>query len=285
MKFDLTGLARKTNEEVKEAEQRASYNSENRVPLLYPAENGTFRIKLLYNPKGDCTQKKICRHTIAKEKFVCLAQSYGEDCPICNAIKTVEESKGKDCGVYKKYGAKKRGIAYAVLVSHEDRMLKENNSPKDKDLIMFMYPETIYNAINTELNKSIDKLSEILVDNESYTFEISRSIGSNGFPKYEAKVYPYGKEKVFETSDEMDKLIDGLPNLNEQITPESIDKVPEETLQKIKAAADTIKKEYFINNILDPTTPPESTSTSVESNSTSGAAIFEEIIGNPEVPF
>jgi|GEM_PF-2949624 len=250
-KYDLSGLQASAQEEIDEAEKKSQ--GREGLPLVYPVDNGTFRIKLLFNPKANTVQRKIIRHQVGKDKIPCMSV-YGEDCPICAAIKNAEEEHGKDCGAWSKYGYKTRGISLAVLVDHDAGMFKNDNSPKKGDTILFMYPPTLYNKINEIIVKSGSHLEDLVVNNKGKTIEVTRKQKNGGFPDYDVSVYAYGDESVKDTDQEFEDLLDSLPDLNEQLMPNYAN---EEVREKARAAAESIDVEYSSGRVLDPNNPPE----------------------------
>lgn len=250
-KYDLSGLQASAQEELEESEKRSQNN--NGPKIVYPIDNGTFRIKLLFNPKANAVQRKVTRHVVGKDKIPCLSV-YGEDCPICKAISSAEEEHGKECGAWSKYGYKTRGVSLAVLIDHDKGMFKGDRDPKKGETILFMYPPTLYNKINEIIVKAGSHIEDLVVNNNGKTIEITRKQKSGGFPDYDVSVYAYGDEKVCETDDEFDDLIENLPNLNEQIMPNY---PTEEILEKVRAAAETIDAEYASGRVMNPNKPPK----------------------------
>lgn len=239
-------------------------------PLVYPVENGTMRLKFLYKEEAGIIQKKITRHQIGNDKIPCMSM-YGQECPICAEIRRVEEQYGKECGAYAKYGYKTRGISYAVLVDHDPGMFKGNDDPKKGDLILFMYPPSLYNEINNIIVKSGDNIESLVAANLGKTIEITRSQKGGGFPEYKINVYPYGDEKIKETDEEWDDFIANIPNLKEAMTPAY---PTDELNDKVRAAVETIASDYASNNVMNPNSTEESIHTESQ-NSDNGKSIAE----------
>lgn len=248
--MDLSKLQQLAQTEIDADNERGS-NNNNGIKLVYPIENGTFRIKLLYKEESNCIQRKVIRHTIGKDKVPCLSM-YGQDCPICEAIRNAEDRLGKDCGAYQKYGYKVRGITYAVLMDHDNGMFKDKDSPKKGDLILFMYPPSMYKEINELIVKAGEHIEDLVAKNDGNTIEISRSQKSGGFPEYKINIYPYGTEKFLETDDEYLDFIANLPNINDALVPSN---PTEEILEKVRASAESIEIEYSQNSVLNPNDP------------------------------
>lgn len=252
-KFDLSKLQKMAGEEVEEANNRGGSSSD--YPIVYPVDNGKFRVKLLYNMKADAVQRKVIRHVVGRDKMPCLS-IYGEECPVCSAIKNAEDMCGKECGAFKKYGYKTRGICFAVLMDHDKGMFKDG--PNVGDVILLMYPVSMYNKINEIIVSSGEHLESLVASNNGKTIEITRTQKAGGFPDYSVAVYPYGDEKVKDTDEEFDELLESLPNLNERIIPPN---PTEEDRNKIKAAAETINAEYINGSVINPNDESQSTGT------------------------
>lgn len=242
--MSLADLQKRAKEELDEAASKKTSG----IPVVYPHENGTFRVKLLYKEESGIIQKKVTRHSVGKDKLPCLS-TFGHTCPICEAVKRAEENLGKECGAFKKYGYVTRGVAYAVLVDFDAGMFKEKDDPKKGDLILLMYPKSLYDEFNEIIVKSGEHLESLVAKNYGKTIEVTRGLQSNGIPEYKVNVYPYGDEKIKETDEEWDDLIAKLPNIAEAIVPKHL---TEEIEEKVRVAAETVNVEYMHNNTLNP---------------------------------
>lgn len=242
----LKKLQEDTLAEIEENEKRGN-NGDFKYPVVYPFTNGTFRVKLLFNIKSGMVQRKIIRHKVGKEQISC-GNFFGDSCPVCDAIKNAEELKGKECGAWKKYGYKVRGICYAVLTSHDKNMFVNDGDPKDGDVILLMYPKTVYDEIAKKITESGEHIMSLVGQNEGKTLEIKRWVES-GFPKYSVSVYAYGDEKACDTEQEFEDILNELPDIREIMCPQNM---TEEALEKAKAAAETITAEYIKGSVLNP---------------------------------
>lgn len=271
----LKALQSLAQNELNEANERKNNEGGDRIPLVYPVHNGVMRLKFLFKEEAGIVQKKIIRHNIGKEKIACMSM-YGEDCPICNEIRRVEDQYGKDCGVYSKYGYKVRGISYAVLVDYDDGMFSESNDPKKGDLILFMYPPSLYNEINNIIVRSGENIESLIASNYGKTIEIKRSQKIGGYPEYSINVYPYGEEKIKETDEEWEEFVNNIPNLKDSMTPAN---PTEELREKVKAAVEAISVEYASNNVMNPNDKDEDSKvTNVENkNENNGKPISSEV--------
>lgn len=208
---------------------------------------------------------------------------YGEDCPICAAIKNAEDEYGKECGAWSKYGYKTRGISMAILVDHDAGMFSDKNSPKKGDLILLMYPPTLYNKINEIIVKSGSHLEDLVVNNDGKTIEITRKQKNGGFPEYDVSVYAYGDEKIKDSDEEFDSILDNLQNLNDSLVPNYPN---DEIREKVRAAAESIDVEYSSGRVLNPNNPPkEDTDNSIKADQNGSIAnSYDNSSDNSEKP-
>lgn len=246
--MDFSKLRKMAQQEIDDNNNK---NKNNDGPsVFYPGSNGTVILKILYNPKAQILQRKIVRH----DKVPCF-QIYGEDCPICTAIHQAEESKGKDCGAFGKYGYKTRGIAYAVVLKND----MKDSDVKPGELVLFMYPISVYNQINELMVKSGDHLEDLIAKNDGNVFELTRKQkNGNGFPEYTISIHPYGTMKVRDTDEEFDNMMESLPDINQAIVPAD---PTQDVRDKARAIAETIMAEYVSGSVLNPNDPKSVNST------------------------
>lgn len=250
MKIDFTNLLKATQEDIDS--NKSSDQGGNGYPIVYTGENGKLTIRLLYNMKAGIVQRMITRHDSGKGKIPCL-QAYGEECPVCSAISSVEAVKGKEIGAFRKYGFKKRGFCFAKIIDHEATYFRGENDPKKGDVVMLMYPKTVYDQISKIIFEAgSDNIDKILSNNDGIPIIIERSQKKGGFPEYSVHTYSYGSVKAFNEPDgdkKFEELLESLPDLNESIVPAYPN---EEVRNSNKALADTIIQEYMNSNIVNP---------------------------------
>lgn len=244
MQIDLTSLMRQAEEEVKNADSKNGSGNSNGYPLVYPGEKGKITFRILYNIKSQTIHRKVIRHG----KLPCMSV-YGEECPVCTAIKNAEEVKGKECGAFGKYGYKVRGICYAKVTdadsAYSDRF-------EVGDTIILMYPKTVYEAINKIIVDAGPNLEKIVSHNDGIPLVLETTQKNNSFPDYDVHLFPYGSQILFKEANGeelFDKLLEEIPSLSDTI----ISKFPtEEDRQKVKAMAETITQEYIYGNVVNP---------------------------------
>lgn len=249
--IDLSRLIQQAQEDYEEFQRRSNERGDNHK-VFYPGDNGKFLLKLLFNTQSQIVQRKIIRHS----KMPCL-QMYGEDCPVCNAIENVINVKGKETGIENKYGYKVRGICYAKIIDHQInyRYFNKSDGPQVGDVILFMYPITIYKGITKIFMDAGEHLASLVSENDGLLVEVERSQKAGGFPEYSINVYPYGKVKVFKDQpdrsgdDQFLDLLAELPNINNAVVPHMPD---EETRDKVRALSETIIQEYLKENAVNP---------------------------------
>lgn len=250
-KFDLSKLQQLAQEEIDERNSRESTG--NGLKMCYIGFNGKFRVKLLFDPKSNLLQRRITRHVVGKDKIPCLS-IYGEECPICKAINEAESLYGRDCGAWKSYGAKTRGISHAVIMGHDKKVFTGDKDPSIGDTVLLQYPMSMYNEINNLIVDSGEYLESIVATNQGKTVELERTGGGSLGPMaFKANVYAFGDEKVKATDDEFDDLLNSLPSLNEELVPSQL---TSEILEKARAAAETITAEYAGGSVINPNDKP-----------------------------
>lgn len=252
----LKKLQQNTAEEIENDKSRGS-SEKSQYPVVYLGTNGKLTVRILFNMGLGGIQKKVIRHEVGKEKVACLSV-YGEDCPVCSAIRESEELRGKECGAFRKYGYKVRGVCYAQVIDFSDKFF-EGKDVKKKDIITLMYPKSVYDKINALIVDSGDNLSKVVCDNDGIPMVIERSQKSpNAIPDYTVSLYPFGSVKSFESSDctegktpddMFQDMLSELPNLGEQFVPVN----PNDEVRKAnKAAADVIRQEYILDKTVNP---------------------------------
>lgn len=266
--FDLSKVRQLAQEEVDAKNEKSQGNGESsKYPLVYPAQNGKLVVKLLYNVKSGIVQRKIVRHNGEKEKIPCLQQMYGIECPICVSINQVEQTLGKEMGAWRKYGYKVRGICYAQIMDHEATYFNGEGEPKKGDIVLLMYPASVYDEINRIIIDSGEHLEQLVAQNEGLPIVINRSLKANGIPEYSTSVYPYGKMKSFEDSTEVvdgkpviktgdqkfEEVLNEIPNLNESLGVAQYQ--DDSTIEKANALGETITQEYMGSKIVNPSEP------------------------------
>lgn len=256
---------------------RINSNENSQYKLLYPFYEGKYKVRILYNPKAQVVQRKILRHatTDKKTKVPCLTV-FGEDCPVCSAIKEAESVRGDDCGARKKYGYSVRGICYAQLCDAPNDVFKEGKISRG-DIVMLMYPKTVFNAINNIMIEAGEQLGDIVSENLGHPIVIENSKSSN--PTYSVQV-SLKKEQMCDTDEQFENILNELPNINEQFVPTHPD---DEMRRSAKALADVIKSEFLDMTIVDPGEVPNIVYG--EEVNVAQADTVPEIIADDDVPF
>lgn len=276
MKIDLKKLQEMARQEkAAEEEKRSSNKSNSKYPLVYTGAEGRLTVKLLYSEKFGGIQRKVIRHDSGKTKVACM-QSFGEDCPVCEAITNAEDIKGKEIGAWRKYGYKTRGICYAQIIDHDATYFKEEGDPKKGDVVLLMYPKTIYDQITDIIIKSGENLGKLVAENDSIPIVIEKTSKKGGFPTYTAQIFPFGSQKSFEDDAEMtgeqryEQMVDSLDNLGEEVVPQY---PSDEIRNSNRTLAETITAEFLggksepgLVNPSDNSKKEESTPNNVQDN-------------------
>lgn len=233
MSFDLSSVL----EAAKTAVEGTSSNS-NYPTIIYPA-NGTIRARLLFNPKSNSVMRLIHRHKLDSGKVDCAAH-YGQDCPVCKQLETIRAVKGLDLWTLK---SKTYGIAYAqfIDVSTGYDFGNRRNVPKRGDLIVLMFPWSVYSQISSCIQKAGENASQLLTDNESKPIIIERKL-TNDRVEYRVDVDTFSTFQSCESQAQFDKFLMDLPDLSDTITPKDM---PEGLLTKLQLEADNLVARYL----------------------------------------
>ena len=206
MGFDMSGV-----------QQQAKNFSERREPgdfkykLLYPGVGKT-TVKLLFNPKSNSIARLINRHEIDDSKIPCL-RTWGDKCPICGVLSDIKNATGQDLTRNK---SRARGISFAQLIE-TTVVPTRDNSPLPGDIILFMYPYTVYKGILDALSdfKTEEDLQGLIGSNESLAFVISRSPDNT----YSTRILPGQKYRTCNSQEEFEELLNNMDSLNDQVLP------------------------------------------------------------------
>jgi len=252
MPIDFKALQAKSQKELE-----SQSNSENRTdfpyPFVYTGPNGKLTVRLFYNEQTGSIQRRIVRHAIDSEgkKAVCL-QEYGEDCPICSAIKSALEVDEK-CGARMKYGYKIRGVCIAQVIDHEATYFTEEGDPKKGDIVILMYPKTVYDQINRLIVNAGENLNKVIGSNKGIAIVIEKISKGKSIPEFNVSFDTFrGEFNAFETDEKYEEEISKFPSLDDLFYPP---RPTDEIRTTVQAAADAIRAEYLGSKVVNPSTP------------------------------
>lgn len=205
--FDLTNMLNTAQQEVANNSDKKS-SGEFDYKLVYP-QNGTLRFKALFNPKAGVLMRKIERHDVDGTKKACLSP-YGEDCKTCKVLDSIENQKGL------KFRRKSRGFMYAQYIGSDYHWDNLDRKPEPGEVILLMFPWSIYMDINRIINDAGTRAAEIVATNQGRVMKIKRWVEKNSQVKYKAEIDVFADPyKSCETDEEFVKLLNDLPDLNE----------------------------------------------------------------------
>ena len=236
MAFDLSSVVKQANDAIMAGEPKGS-----KYPIFYPGV-GTSVVKLLFNPKSNSLFRLINRHEwMDKQKVTCL-KTFGKDveCPICKAIQDVKNAKGIDLARHK---SKVRGLAFAQLIS-VDYPLTGKYSPSEGDIVLFMFPWTVYTALSqvvAEAQSDETQLEQLIASNEGYGFSIRHTEDN----KYTTMPNVFKKYKTCPSDEKFVELLENLDSLNDLIVPSGLDSMSEDQMNKVKKVANEITMKYL----------------------------------------
>lgn len=252
MPIDFKALQAKSQKEL-ESQGSSENRTDFQYPFVYTGPNGKLTVRLFYNEKSNAIQRRIVRHAIDSEgkKAVCL-QEYGEDCPICDAIKRALEVDEK-CGAKMKYGYKIRGVCFAQVIDHEATYFTEDGDPKKGDIITLMYPKTVYDQINRLIVNSGDNLYKLIGSNNGFAVVIEKISKGKNIPEFKVSLDAFrGEFNAFDSDEKYEEEVSKLPSLDDLFYPP---KPTDEIRTTVQAAADAIRAEYLGSKVVNPSTP------------------------------
>lgn len=233
--FDLSSVLAQANKVKADSENGGGGGSNEK--LIYP-QVGTLKVRLLFNPKSQVVIRKFERHTINTNKVACLKQ-YGEECPICKIISDIENAKGLD---FWKYKRTIRGIGYAEYISDTYHWDNPNDKPQPGELILLMFPWTIYQDLNRIMSNAGPNLGSVVASNVGSVIVIERFV-QNGQTKYSASIDAFDMNHQTRPSDqEYNDLLMSLDDLNDKYVPQTL---TDSLVSKAREVAEQLSKEYL----------------------------------------
>lgn len=190
-------------------------------PLVYP-KVGKIQFRLLFNPKANIASRLINRHKFESNQIPCL-KTYNMQCPICDTISNIQNVSGASMSRLKSVV---RGISYAQYVSSSYDITDSSGKSlglKPGDLILLMYPWTVYTAIQdiiVSVGSSPTGLADLFTKPTFNPFEITRS-SDNNRTQYTVNTPPVGIQVLpdYDTQEKFDELLESLPDLSNAILP------------------------------------------------------------------
>ena len=232
MAFDLSSVLN----QAQEVANQSYSNSEGNPRLVYPGM-GILKVKLLYNPKSNLVSRLIKRHKVGNSNYTCLGM-YGQDCPICKINESIKNATGMDMW---KFNPKNRGISYAQYVG-SDNYTWDGEPPKVGELILLMYPWTVYQDINRLISTAGVHAEELIAKNEGKVINITH-YRENSQEKYKCEIDAFADTfKTCDNDQDFENFINNLPDLNETIVPSTLN---ETTLKSVTEASEALAREYL----------------------------------------
>lgn len=244
MAFDLSSVLNQAQEVTSQQQN----SDKSKVRLIYPS-TGTLKVKLLYNPKSNLVARQIRRHKVGNTNYVCLS-SYGVDCPICKTIDSIKNATGVDAW---QLNAKTRGISYAQYIGSEGyKWDTKNPEPQIGELVLLMYPWTIYQDINRIISTAGIHANELIATNTGKIFKIIRW-RENSQEKYRGELDAFNTyttiscnindpNDVAKAEIEFDKYLSEIPNLSEAVIPAAPN---EDTYKYANEASEALSRDYL----------------------------------------
>lgn len=239
MSFDLSDVLN-TAKEVSKA-GGSSKNSENgfsNYRYLYPAV-GTLKVKLLYNPKSNMLGRITKKHVVDQSRAICLSM-YNHECPVCKILKDIKNAVGQDMW---KFNARVRAVTFAQYVGSTNyTWTKDNPEPKVGEVVILMYPWSVYQDVNRLLVNCGANASQLIATNVGKVVNLSRW-QENGMTKYKCEVDAFAPDFQSSDSEEaFEELLKGLPSLEEINCPAEIS---DEIIKTTNELAETLSRDYL----------------------------------------
>ena len=238
--IDLNNVLAQAAQVAQEQEERDGSG----MKLVYP-QNGTLKVRLLYNQKSGVVMRKFERHKINGQQITCLT-NFAQECPVCKMLDNIQNAKGVDLWQLKRTT---RGIAYAEFVESDYKWDNPQNAPTKGEIVLLMFPWTIYTDLNRLISSAGQNIYNLIASNIGGVFKISRWV-EKGQTKYRAEIDPFDNQhQTCATDAEYQKLITDLPSLNEKFVPlEPDDKI----IKSAQTTAEELNKEYLSPNVYQP---------------------------------
>jgi hypothetical protein len=131
-----------------------------------------------------------------------------------------------------------RGISLAQYVESDYKIDKV----KPGDIILLMYPWTVYKDISTILSqaKTEQEIASLIASNEGFLFTITRGTDN----KYSTQVNPFKKYKSANSDDEFMAMLNSLDDLNTMVLSNPIS---EEALKDVREVAQELTNTYLVS--------------------------------------
>lgn len=243
MSFDLSQVMQQAMS-VKDKQDNQGSNGGNNLKLIYP-QAGDLKVKLLFNPKSSVVTRLIGRHNVNGTKVPCLGE-YALECPICKTLTSIESAKGIDLWKFKKQA---RGLAFAQYIDSNYSWDKPENKPAEGEIVLLMFPWTVYQAINRMIAEAGQMAGQIVAMNEGKVVKISRWVENNQ-TKYAAGIDTWAQPfKSCGSDQEFEEMLNGLDSLNDKIMPIAC---TDDILKQAKELSEQLTRDYLSGSVVNP---------------------------------
>lgn len=249
MAFDFTKLIA---EEQRKQEAASNQGGGTGFKTVYPFNNGRLELKLIANEPSGLIYRQVYFHQYyadgKKNKVPCLHQMYGLDCPICNAVRNVQD-KLNDDKVFGTYGYKTQGFMFAKLISYspENYFGDNRNPPKQGEVVIFMFPKSVINELSNLITEYRDDIENVVANNTTRNVTLKINTGANGFPEYIFYVKNNQDTLCVDSNgnpdqDAFNKYMMNMPDIRSVKYPDK----PDENMMKIhRTIVEEINTKYF----------------------------------------
>lgn len=254
MAFDFSAII--AEETKKQQENERTGTNSTGFKTVYPFSNGRLEFKFIGNEPSGLLYRELYFHEYypnnKKQKVPCLHNMYGMDCPICNAVRNIQDTF-EDSDVFRKYGFKKQGIMFAKLlnVTPDNYFGDSANPPKPGDIVIFMFPKSVITELRNLIIEFGDECDTLFTNNETRNVTLKIETQANGFPGYTFYVKNNSTTLCVDESGNPDQaafneFMANMPNLKEMKFPSA----PTEDFMNIhKTIVEEINRKYFGENL------------------------------------
>ncbi len=255
MAFDFSKIIAEETKKQQEATDNTGGGS-NGFKTVYPYSNGRLEFKFIGNEPSGLLYRELYFHEYwtnnRKQKVPCLYHMYGTECPVCNAVKNIQDVFD-DRDIFGKYGFKKQGIMFAKLLSvtPDNYFGDTKNPPKAGDIVLFMFPKSVINELRNLIIEFGDECDTLFTNNTTRNVTLKIETQANGFPGYTFYVKNNSTTLCIDEHGNPDQaafneFMIKMPNLKEMKFPAS----PTEDHIKIhRTLVEEIDRKYYGDNI------------------------------------
>ncbi len=196
-----------------------------KYPLIYPPKGNTIVVRPLFNPKSGQVVRLINRHDTNNKDIgkVACYRTYNQECPICKMQEQIKDALGQD-PFGRVSSSKSRGICFAQFVSSTIPIEKnkDHETLKQGDIILFMFPWSVYQQINTTIQAIAQTPTGMEQAFSHATTGLVIQVTVDDSFKYTTVQVPYITVDTGLTDEQFIAQLESMDDLSEQLLPKTI---------------------------------------------------------------